>query len=168
MCRIASLFWFHILKEAFLSTRVISKNLKTRVFINFFFLQEKLLQEIHAILTQTWVEHAPPYATVKNLVAQFKRCDISTCVAPRLGWHKRVAPWKFLIKLSSYLVNGRICAKSIAEQLGISIGRIVSISHEILAMRKFSANMVPKIWMRINNFSGVRRLSMICNYFGAT
>jgi hypothetical protein len=28
--------------------------------------------EIHAILTETLGEHAPPYATVKNSVAQFK------------------------------------------------------------------------------------------------
>jgi hypothetical protein len=33
--------------------------------------------EIHVILTETLGEHAPPYATVKNLVAQFKRGDFS-------------------------------------------------------------------------------------------
>jgi len=44
-----------------------------RVFINFFFLQGKVPKEIQAILTQIWVEHAPPYATVKNPV-----CPIQT------------------------------------------------------------------------------------------
>jgi hypothetical protein len=34
--------------------------------------------EIHAILTETLGEHAPPYAIVKNWVAQFKRGDFST------------------------------------------------------------------------------------------
>jgi hypothetical protein len=34
--------------------------------------------EIHAILTETLGEHAPPYAMVKNWVAQFKRGDFST------------------------------------------------------------------------------------------
>ena len=37
----------------------------------FFFLQDKALKEIHAILTETLGEHAPSYATVKNWVAQF-------------------------------------------------------------------------------------------------
>ena len=36
-----------------------------------------------ANLTETLGEHAPSYATVKNLVAQFKRGDFSTCDAPR-------------------------------------------------------------------------------------
>jgi hypothetical protein len=33
---------------------------------------------MHAILTETSGKHAPPYATVKNWVAQFKRGDFST------------------------------------------------------------------------------------------
>ena len=39
----------------------------------FFFLQGKAPKEIHAILTETLGEHAPTYATVINLVDQFKR-----------------------------------------------------------------------------------------------
>jgi hypothetical protein len=34
--------------------------------------------EIHAILTETFGEHAPSFATVKNWVAQFKRGGFST------------------------------------------------------------------------------------------
>jgi hypothetical protein len=56
----------------------------------FFFLQGKTVKEIRAILTETLGEHAPSYATVKNLVAQFKRVDFSTCVAPRCGRLKTV------------------------------------------------------------------------------
>ena len=51
-------------------------------------LQGKAPKEIHAILMETlggWGEHAPSYATVKNLVAQFKRGDFSPCDAPRPG-----------------------------------------------------------------------------------
>jgi hypothetical protein len=44
-----------------------------------------VLNEIHAILTQTLGEHAPSYATVKNWVAQIKIDDFSTYVAPRPG-----------------------------------------------------------------------------------
>ena len=58
-------------------------NIETRAVIKFFFpLQGKAPKEIHAILTGTLGEHAPPYATVKHWVAQFKRGDFSTCDAP--------------------------------------------------------------------------------------
>jgi sulfur transfer protein SufE len=45
------------------------------LFIYLFFLQGKTPKEIHAILKETFGEHAPSYATVKNWVAQFKRGD---------------------------------------------------------------------------------------------
>jgi len=60
-------------------------NIETRAVINFFFLQDKVPKEINPILTETLGEHAPSYATVKNWVAQFKRGDFSTYVAPRPG-----------------------------------------------------------------------------------
>jgi len=50
---------------------------------SFFFLQWKVLKEIHAILTETLGEHASLYATAKNWVTQFKHGDFSTCFAPR-------------------------------------------------------------------------------------
>ena len=50
-------------------------NIETRAVIKFFFLQGKAPKEINAILRETLGEHAPSYATVKNWVAQFKRCD---------------------------------------------------------------------------------------------
>ena len=63
------------------------KNMETRTVIKFFFsLQGKAMKEIHAILTEILGEHAPPYATVKNSVTQFKRDDFSACDAPR--------PWR--------------------------------------------------------------------------
>jgi hypothetical protein len=57
---------------------------------SFFFLQGKAPKEIHAILTEKLMESAPLYATVKNWVAQFKRGDFFTCVAPRPGRIKSV------------------------------------------------------------------------------
>ena len=48
-------------------------NIKTRAVIKFLFLQGKAPKEIHAILTETLVEHASSYATVKNWMAQVKR-----------------------------------------------------------------------------------------------
>jgi len=67
-------------------------NIETRAVIELFFppLQGKAPKEIHAIPTETLEEHAPSYATVKNWVAQFKRCDFSTCDAPRPGRLKTV------------------------------------------------------------------------------
>jgi hypothetical protein len=50
-------------------------NIETRAVIKFLFLQGKVPEEIYATLTETLGEHAPSYATVKNLVAQFKRGD---------------------------------------------------------------------------------------------
>ena len=57
--------------------------IETRAVIKIFFLQDKAPKEIHVIMKEILEEHAPLYATVKNWVAQFKRGDFSTCVAPR-------------------------------------------------------------------------------------
>ena len=91
MCRIASLFLLQRLKRSVLGDTRHFNNMETRAVIKFFFLQGKAPKEIHAILTQTFGEHAPLYATVKNWVAQFKRGDFSTCDAPRPGRPKTVA-----------------------------------------------------------------------------
>jgi len=72
-----------------------------RVFINFFFLQGKVLKEIQAIMTQTWVEYAPPYATVKITLVQFKHGGFSSCDAPRPVWFDTVTTRALLIKLTS-------------------------------------------------------------------
>jgi len=53
-------------------------------------LHVKAPKETHTILEETLGEYAPSYATVKNYLAQFKRGDFSTCVAPHPGGHKRV------------------------------------------------------------------------------
>jgi hypothetical protein len=63
-------------------------NIETRAVIKFFSpLQGKAPKELHAILTETLGDmhhrmpgYAPSYATVKNLVAQFKRGDFCTCI----------------------------------------------------------------------------------------
>jgi len=60
-------------------------NMETQAVIKFFFLQGTAPKEIHAILTETLGGHAPSNATIKNWVAQFKRSDFSTCVAPCPG-----------------------------------------------------------------------------------
>jgi len=47
--------------------------------------KKKALKEIRAILKETFGEHAPLYAIVKNWVVQLKRGDFSSCDAPRPG-----------------------------------------------------------------------------------
>ena len=110
----------------------------------FFFLQGKVPKEIHAILIETLVEHAPSYA-VKSWVAQFKPGDFSNCDAPRTGRPKTVTTPQIIDKIYELILEDRrISAKSIAEQLGISRERVGSTIHEDLGMRKLSAKWVPK------------------------
>ena len=91
MCRIASLFLLQRLKGSMSGDARDFNNIETRAVIKFFFfLQGKAPKEIHAILKETLREHSSSYATVKNWVAQFKRGDFSTCVAPRPGRPKTV------------------------------------------------------------------------------
>ena len=102
-------------------------------------------KETHAIPTETLGEHAPSYATVKNWVAQFKRGDFSTCVAPRHGRPKTVTTPESIDQIHELILEDqRISAKSIAEHLGISRERVGSIIHEDLYMRELSAKWVPK------------------------
>jgi len=108
-------------------------------------LQGKASKEIHAILIETLGEHAPTYATVKKLVAQFKSGDIFTCDTPRPGRHKTVNTPEIIDHIQELIFEDRrISTKSIAEQLGISRERIGSIIHEDFDRRKLSVKWVPK------------------------
>ena len=120
--------------------------IKTRAVIKVFFLQGKLLKEIHAILRETLAEHAPLYTTIKNWVAQFKHGDFSTCDAPRPGRPKTVTTTEIIGQIHELNLEDRqILAKSIAEQLGISCGQVGSIIHEDLDMWKLSKKVNPKM-----------------------
>ena len=89
--------------------------------------------------------HAPSYATVKILVAQFKRGDFSTCDAPSPGRNKTVTIQEIIDQIHELILeDGRISAKWISEQLDISRERFGSVFHEDPDMRKLSAKWVPK------------------------
>ena len=62
-------------KEACHATRTISTTSRRHLSSRVFFMHGKAPKEMHAILKETLEEHAPLYATVKNLVDQFKRRD---------------------------------------------------------------------------------------------
>jgi len=111
----------------------------------FFPLQGKAPKEIHAILTEILGEYAVLYATVTNWLTQFKRSDFSTCDAPRPGRLKTVTTPEIIDQIHELILeDGRISAKSIVGQLGISRERVGSIIREDLDMRKLSAKRVPK------------------------
>jgi len=83
-------------------------------------------------------------------VAQFKRCDFSTCVAPRPGRNKTATTPEIIEQIHELILEDRrISTKSIAEQLGISLERVGSIFPEDLDMRKLSAKWVPK-WLNVD------------------
>ena len=73
----------------------------------FFSLQGKAPKEIHTILTETLVEHASLYATVRNWVAQVKRSDIPTCDAPRPGRPKTVITPKIINQIHEIIKEVR-------------------------------------------------------------
>jgi len=79
-------------------------------------LQGKAPKETNAILIEILGEHAPSYAIVKNLLAQFKRADFSTCDTPRPGRPKTVTTPEIIEEIHELILEDRrIWAKSIAE-----------------------------------------------------
>ena len=72
MCRIVSLFLLQRLKGSMSGDARDFNNIETRAVIKVsFFLQGKVPKEFHAILRETFEEHAPSYATVKKWVTHF-------------------------------------------------------------------------------------------------
>ena len=126
MCRIASIFLLQRPKGSMSDDARYFNNMETRAVIKFFFLlQGKVPKEIHAILKETLGEHAPSYVTAKNWVTQFKHGDFSTCDMPRPERPKTVTIPEIIDQIHELILEDRrISAKSIAEQLGISRGRL--------------------------------------------
>jgi len=134
----------------------------------FFFLQGKTPKKIHAILIETLGEHAPPCATIKNWVAQFKRGDFTTCDASRPGRPKTVNTQEIIDQIHELILeHRRISAKSIAQQLNISRERVRSIIHEDMDMRKLSAKWVPKCLNADQKHQRCQSSEQIWNFFGA-
>jgi hypothetical protein len=102
----------------------------------------------------------------QKLDAPFKRGDVSTCVSPRSGRHKRVTTPVIIDQIHKLLLEDRrVSAKSIAEQLGTSRGRVGSIIHEDLDMRKLSANWVPKCLNADQNRQRCQSSEQILEFF---
>ena len=145
MCQTASLFLLQRLKGSTSGDARDLNNTATQAVVKFFFLQGTAPKEIHAILRETWGEHAPLYATIKSWVAQFKCGDFSTCDAPRPGRPKTVTTPEIIDQIHKLILeNHQISSKSIAEQLGISREPVGYIIHDDLDMRKLFAKWAPK------------------------
>jgi len=131
-------------------------------------LQGKAPREIHAILQETLSERAPSYAIVKNWVVGFKRGDFSTCDAHRPGRPKTVTNPEIIDQIHELILEDRrISAKSIYEQLGVSLERVRSIIHEDLDMRKLSAKWVPKCLNSDQKLQRCQSSEQFWNFFGA-
>jgi len=94
-------------KQACQATRAISTTRRRELSSSFFFLQGKALKEIHAILTETLGEHISSYVYVKNWLAQFKRCDFSTCDAPRPGRPTTVTTPEIIDQIHELILEDR-------------------------------------------------------------
>ena len=133
-------------KEACQATRAISTISRHELSSSFFFFSCKArCRRKFMPFWQTLGEYAPLYATIRNCVAQFKRGDFPTCDAPHHGQPKTVTTLEIIVRIQDVILEDRwILAKSIAEQLGISLERVGSIIHEDLDMQTLSAKWVPK------------------------
>ena len=139
MCQIVSLFLLQRLKGSISGDARDFNNMEMQAVVKYFFLQGKVLKEIHTMLTETLGEHASSYATVKKWVAQFKHGNFSTRDAPCPGWPKTVTTQEIIYQIHDLILEDhQISAKSKAEQLGISHEWIGSIIHEDLDMWKLS------------------------------
>ena len=160
MCQTASIFLLQRLKGSMSGDVRNFNNIETRAVIKSPSpLQGKAPKEIHAILIETLGEHAPPYATIKNWVAQFKRDGFPTCDAPHPGRSKTVTTPEIIDQIHELILEHHwISVKSIPEQLGISCEQVGSIIHEDLDMQ-LSAKWVPKCLNGIRNVNGASHLS---------
>ena len=130
MCRIASLFLLQGLKGGMSGDASNFNNSETRAIIKCLFRATQGAEGNSRHSDKTLGEHAPSYAAVKNLVAQFKLGDFSTCDAPWPGRLKTVTTPEIIDQIHDLILEDpRISAKSIAEQLGISREWVGSIIH---------------------------------------
>ena len=90
--------------------------IETRAVIEFFFRARQAAEGNSRYSERNIREHAPSYATVKNWVAQFKRGDFSTCVAPRPGRLKTLPTPEIIDQIHGLILEGRrIWATSLDE-----------------------------------------------------
>jgi len=132
------------LKEVCEATRAISTTSRRELSISFFISarQDAEGNSLHSDRDIRWtcaIECHP-----QKLGGQFKRGDFYTCVAPCPERLKTVTTSESIEHIHELnFEDRRISSKSVTEQPGISRERVVSIIHEDLNMRTFSAKWFP-------------------------
>jgi len=168
MCRIARLFLLQRLKGSMSGDACDSNNIEMRAVIEFFFSARQGTEGNSHHSDRKLGERAPLYATVKSWVAQFKRDDFSTCNVPCPGQPKTVTTPGIIDQIHELIMeDGRISAKSIAEQLGISREWVGSIIHEDLDIWYLSVKWVPKCLNADQKRLLCQSSEQIWNFFGA-
>jgi len=93
--------------------------------------------------------------------------QFSTCDTPRPGRSKTVTTPEIIDQIHELIFeDGRISAKSIAEQRGILRERVGSIIHEDLETWKLSAKWVPKCMDADQKRQRCQASEQIWNFFG--
>jgi len=101
-------------------------------------------------------------------VAQFKCGDFSPCDSPRHGRVKTVTTPEIIDQIHELILeDGRISAKSKAEELGISRERVGSIIREDLDMGKLSAKWVSKCLNADEIRQRCQSTEKLLDFFGA-
>jgi len=145
MCRIASIFFLQRLKGSMSGLAHDFNNIETRAVIKFFFPTRQGAEGNSRHSDRNITGICIVVCHRNNWVAQLKRGDFSTCVAPRPGRHKTVTTPEIIDQIHEiFIEDRRISDKSIAEQLGISRERGGSIIHEDFNTWNLPAKRVPK------------------------
>ena len=116
-----------------------------RAVIRYLYLTGKPGKEIHGELANVYGSSAPSYAQVKFWVGEFKRGRTSLEDEARSGCPLDATDEEMCKKVRDLVYSDRrIQVEEIAQALGISHGRVSTILHDRLGMRKLTAHWVPK------------------------
>ena len=117
-----------------------------RAVIKFFFFKKKTPTEIKSELDLVYKDASPSFTTVKYWVSEFKRGRISIMDEARSGRPKTVVTDETVSKVHDLVMSDRrLKLREIADAVGVSYGRVHHILHEVLDMRKLSAQWVPRL-----------------------
>ena len=122
-----------------------SSKVEYRAVIRYLYLKGKTGKEIHGELADVYGSSATSYAWVKFWVGEFKRCRTSLQDEARSGRPLDATDEEMCKKIRDLVHSDRrIQVEEIAQTLGISHGRVSTILHDRLGMRKLTARWVPK------------------------
>ena len=124
-----------------------SSKVEYRAVIRYLYLKGKTGKEIYDELANDYGSSAPYmyYAQIKFLLGEFKRGRTSLEDETRSGNPLDATDEEMCKKVRDLVYSDRqIQVEEIAQALGISQGRVSTILHDSLGMRKLTAHWVPK------------------------